>query len=238
MGEWTKLPSPREAMQVAIECAQRGEAEMAIAWTGIARELREGTPADDVPVPQSGGVASQADWERAIARAGRHNPGQLLDEGQRHEDAPDATAVQAFGPDGLQRVADALRETEEERTKHFAAGTVRPYVRTSDETERFDAFGLGRASVSEPRSDVEDTRLLTAGDMTRCRNCDFDIQVEIEPSDTGLAAYAQRKRYVHTLTGQVICPSPPRHTNEQGDETYVTGPHTMAAPGGVAYRAS
>lgn len=155
----------------------------------------------------------------------------------------------AFGPAGLQQVARALRSMDDAPPQRWVTGdiesdeqrlrrTPRPYVESSDETQRFDAFAAGRASVG--RQQLEETRLLSAGDPTRCRNCDYEIRVDTEYLEAGSRGRSEiiegRKQYVHVVSGQVICPTPPKHLSEQGDESYVTGPHTMAEPGGSAYR--
>lgn len=187
-----------------------------------------------------------------------------LDSEPRYEDEPvtpdepepvarelDETVVAdaAFGPAGLQQVARALRSMDDAPPQRWVTGDIesdeqrlrrspRPYVESSDETQRFDAFAAGRASVG--RQQVEETRLLSAGDPTRCRNCDYEIRVDTEYLEAGSRGRSEiiegRKQYVHVVSGQVICPTPPKHLSEQGDESYVTGPHTMAEPGGSAYR--
>lgn len=151
-------------------------------------------------------------------------------------------AVNAFGPDGLQRVADVLRGDPgdirqrwtngalDADAQRFAAGAggVRPYIETSDETRSFDAFATGRASVSAERALFE-TAILSAGDPNHCRFCGFEIY-EVNPSDVGT-----QHRHRHVVSGQAMCPTPPRHTDDAGDESYVTGSHTMAEPGGIPY---
>lgn len=120
-------------------------------------------------------------------------------------DGSGPAAVAAFG-DRLGTVAGWI-ETDEQRAQRFAAGAggTRPYLRD------------------------EETRVLDAGDPSSCRHCGGSIY-EVAARDVGTS-----HRYRHTLTEQAVCPSPPRHTDEHGDESYVSGPHTFAEPGGLPY---
>jgi len=138
-----------------------------------------------------------------------------------HDDT--VTAINAFGADGLQRIADVLHglpETSDERERRFAyAPPARPYV---DPETTFAGFARG---------EQDHTRVLSGGRPGECRNCGHAIY-EVTPSDLGTS-----HRFRHEGTGQAMCPTPPRHTNEAGEETYVTGQHLYAEPGGLPYRA-
>jgi hypothetical protein len=235
MGE---MITAREAMARAIDRAEHGDIELGQLWLAIARELREGSrpkpfaPGGIVrgPVPVIGDMGPET--------LVRPRPFE-----RRSETSPlDATALVDYefdaerASDGARQVAHVLRsmddhpqryvtgvaETEEQRLRR----TPRPFVQELSEgiertRERFDAFAAGR----------EETQILDAGDPSTCRHCGHEIY-EAAPEDVGTAY-----RYRHKLTGQAVCPTPPRHMSEQGDESYVSGPHTMAEPGGMPYRA-
>jgi hypothetical protein len=262
MGE---MINARDAMARAIDCAERGDVELGKLWLGIARELRAGSrpaPSSGDVAPDAPAAvrfpATQVPAPRPFERDG--SAVQQLDYGQRYEDEPtivraehvmqaeldterakaklDETVVasDAFGAEGLQQVARVLRsmddhpqrwvtgdiESDEQRLRR----TPRPFIETN-EAPRFDAFAAGRASVERR---LEETGILSAGDPTRCRHCDAEIY------EADLSEVSTPYRYRHKLSGQAICTTPPKGMSEQGDESYVTGSHTMAEPGGMPYR--
>jgi hypothetical protein len=104
-------------------------------------------------------------------------------------------------------------ETSDEREQRFAsAPPVRPYVGTY-----------------APDRD-EHTRVLDGGDPNSCRHCGHEIETSPPPSE------GYGPIFVHTMTQQRVCPTPPLGRTAEGDESYVSGPHTFAAPGGLPYR--
>lgn len=151
-------------------------------------------------------------------------------------------------PEGLDELSpgDELRSYEDFPQRWVAGGAdpaetafndpetlriIADKLRREPSTERFDAFAAGRASVDAAQLKVEQTGVLDAGDPSRCRYCDLPI-IEVTPSEHGTG-----HPYRHTYNGMAMCPSPSRGMSEQGDESYVTGAHNMAAPGGMPYRA-
>jgi hypothetical protein len=131
-------------------------------------------------------------------------------------------AYAAFG-DRVGIVAGQI-ETDAQREQRFAfAPPQRPYVNP----DRWDGL---KSYIDKPDRE-EHTRVLDAGDPTHCRHCGVGIY-EVNPSNVGTG-----HRYRHDGTGQAICPVAPRGTDGNGDESYVTGTHTFAEPGGLPYRA-